>query len=105
MVLSIHELCSEQVGNKDQLNGRQLYWCRHSEIHPNLLFANPTVQRKFLHSLNISTIKSLIYQRRYQVTVIVAHHSDLLCLLQDLVDFLNATIQNYVRLSRIFDLF
>lgn len=44
------------------------------------------------------------YQRRYQVAVIVAHHSDLLGLFQNLIDFLHATIENDVGLGRVFNL-
>lgn len=44
------------------------------------------------------------YQRCDEIAVVVAHHTDLLRLLQHLVDPLGRTVEHDVRFGRVFDL-
>lgn len=64
----------------DQLNEKQLCWSRHNEIHLNLLFADPDKKKSGKKILCQERDQTKVYQRCYQVTVVIAHHSDLLCL-------------------------
>ena len=56
--------------------------------------------------IEIEILSELVtHQRRDQITVVIAHHANLLSLFEHLVDFLGGTIQYDVRLGRVFDLF
>jgi len=60
--------------------------------------------RRSITARQIACIWKSAHQRRDQIAVIVAHHSNLLSLFQNVVYFFRRTIQHDVRFRRIFDL-
>lgn len=49
-------------------------------------------------------IENKSYQRRYQIAMVIAHHADLLGLLEHIVDLVVVAVQHNMRFARVLDL-